>query len=75
MYRLHIDIPCGDDLEFAKQIAEHFIEFLRHERSSWKCEGVDVVQARLVQDGERSNSNYLNYDPDTDRFLSKKVQV
>ena len=57
VYRLHIDVPLGTDLEKAKDLAEHLVEIMKGE---FYGEGLTFLQYRLSHDDDRGNKNYLD---------------
>ena len=72
MYRLHIDIPFGDDEDAAiiaaKQLMEwHFIDIEAKEKIQSltnQCGGIDQINYRLGHDDDRQKSNYLMKNED-----------
>lgn len=70
-YRLHIDIPLGDDLEESKAQAEHIVDFLS---AMSKIEGVDFFQYKLSHDQDRANKNYLDIN-ENGHCSNKKIRV
>ena len=60
MYRLHIDIPLGDNEEEAIQIASHMVSTIsthvRHRAKIDSC--VEGMNYRLGHDDDRQKSNY-----------------
>ena len=82
MYRLHIDIPFGDDEDAAiiaaNQLMEwHFTDTEAKEkiqRLVTRCGGIDQVNYRLGHDEDREKSNYLTMDDDGD-VNTKKNQI
>ena len=63
-YRLHIDIPLGDNEEQAVATANLLIDWCfhddRHQVDKMKIHGVSKVNYRLGYDDDRQKSNYLD---------------
>lgn len=69
-YRLHIDIPISGDLQNAKDITEHIVDFLsRMER----IEDVEFFQYKLSHDSDRANKNYLDIN-ENGHCSNKKIK-
>ena len=61
MYRLHLDLPLGEDLENAQKTAEQVIGVLKSELSCYGLkEKLTIVQYKLCFDDDRRNHNYLD---------------
>lgn len=69
-YRLHIDVPLGEDLEKAKHLAFFAVEYL----SQMQKTGIDMFQYRLSHDLDRGNKNYLDIN-ENGHCSSKKNKV
>lgn len=54
MFRLHIDVPLGTDLEEAKDQADAILAALVVFRNKHQ------IQFRLSADGDRGNKNHMN---------------
>ena len=63
-YRLHIDIPLGQDEEEAVKIAQTILQHTFNENNNtsakWRTVGVGEVNYRLGYDEDRQKSNYLD---------------
>ena len=78
MYRLHIDIPLGDDEQFAQHASEHFVEWISdpngHPRAAFGKFGVQEVNCRLGNDEDRQKSNYLDVN-ENGHTSNKKTRI
>lgn len=69
-YRLHIDIPLGNNLDEAKLFVKDIIHYLS---SMEKIEGVDYFQYKLSHDTDRGNKNYLDIN-ENGHCSAKKIR-
>lgn len=81
MYRLHIDIPLGEDAERATSIAREFTKWIlldeeakdRIRRVMGSGEGMSL-NYRLGNDADRQKSNYLDIN-ENGHVSTKKIRV
>lgn len=72
MYRLHIDLPMGDEQEMAIGIAESLLQELQLRLAGMHIE----LGVRLMCDSDRSKRNYLEQTPSGHWSNSKtKIQI
>ena len=79
MYRLHIDIPLGEDEDEAVYKTKLLIqEFLSSHRGSMQHlnekYGIEQVNYRLGHDEDRQKSNYLQMN-DNGHCSNKKTKI
>ena len=76
-YRLHIDIPLGDNEEQAIKNTETIMRIFRSSRNSdlmWSTLNVSQVNYRLGHDEDRQKSNYLDKN-ENGHVSNKKTRI
>ena len=71
-YRLFIDVPLGNDLDIAKNIADQLVAIMENEFDV--NDALSVVQYKLSHDTDRANKNYLDIN-ENGHASSKKMKI
>lgn len=77
MYRLHLDIPLGEDEASAIRISKRFVEWVISSeagRADMKQLGIQTINYRLGNDNDRQRSNYLDIN-ENGHVSTKKIKV
>ena len=74
-YRLHIDIPLGEDEERAALCSEEIVYMIESQKDFLlKTLGIEQLNYRLGHDADRQKSNYLDKN-ENGHVSNKKTKV
>tara|TARA_Y100000004_G_scaffold35498_1_gene38045 strand:- start:52 stop:315 length:264 start_codon:yes stop_codon:yes gene_type:complete len=73
-YRIHIDIPLGDDEKKSFQKTKNVMGMLEKEFARFASMGIEQLNIRLGHDDDRQKSNYLIKD-ENDHVSNKKLKM
>lgn len=79
MYRFHLDIPLGHDLDKARKISEHIVQMIEsfvrtNDPTGTPLEDVGTIGIRLDSDEGRVRRNLLEVDS-SGHATTKKTQI
>lgn len=73
-YRIHIDMPMGEDQEDATKKALGVIGILEQNLDTIRSMGIESIGYRLGHDEDRQKSNYLSLN-DNGHCSNKKLKI
>lgn len=78
MFRLHLDIGMGENLEDAKNLSQCFLdrikELIEKEYNETTIKILKTLRYRLLRDDDRQPKNFLNID-DNGHASGKKAKM